>query len=230
MNRVGLYRAGKPVYPTFLEGEHVLEVDREPIPGFTLICGLDFGRDPAAVFAQCVNGQWHVLSEVIGSNESAELFAPKVKRHASVQFPGFEIEFYGDPRGADGGQNVEVTAYDIFGRHGMRVYPATTDNNPEMRRSAMEAVLARRNGLKVNPSVSMVKTGLNGGYHYPKIKGTGMFREKPAKDRYSHPVEALENAILGGGEGRAVVQGPSALKARPSKVYKHRLSLRRAAR
>ncbi len=185
MNRVGLYRAGKPVYPTFLEGEHVLEVDREPIPGFTLICGLDFGRDPAAVFAQCVNGQWHVLSEVIGSNESAELFAPKVKRHASVQFPGFEIEFYGDPRGADGGQNVEVTAYDIFGRHGMRVYPVGDGSGAgaEKRPEGQSLGLHGQDG----PERRLPLPQDQGHRHVPRKAGQGPLLPPRRSPRERHP-------------------------------------------
>lgn len=230
MNRIGVYLNGKPVYPTFFAADHIAEKDFDPVPGIPIICGLDFGRDPAAAFCQCINGQWRILSEVIGNNESAELFAPRIKRHLSEKYPGWKVEFWGDPRGADGNQANEQTAYDIFRTHGMKVLPATTDNSPELRRSAVEAVLSRRNGFRVNTSCLTAKIGFGGGYHYPKIKGTGMFSERPRKNLYSHVVEAVENAILGGGEGDAVVSMPDRLRTAPSPAVKHRVTLRRHGR
>lgn len=229
MNKVGLYIDGKAVYPDFSEYEHVAARDIAAVPGARIMVGLDFGREPSAVFGQCINERWTVLSELPGDNESAEKFAPRVKRHLAQKYPGFEVEFWGDPRGADRGQNVETTAYDIFLAHGMRVMPATTDNNPEMRRSAVGAVLNRRNALQVSPACMTLKVGLAGGYHYPKIKGTGMYSERPRKNFYSHTAEAFENMILGGGEGEALVLGPSARKREPSPVRRHSIRNRRAA-
>jgi hypothetical protein len=227
MNKVGIYSEGKSVYPTFMESEHVAPFEMEPVEGAGIIVGLDFGREPAAAFCQCINGRWMMLSELIGENESAQLFAPRVRRYLSQHYPGFKSEFWGDPRGADRTQASEVTAYDIFQANGMRVLPATTDNNPEMRRSTFEAVLDRRNGFQINPSCLVAKTGLAGGYHYPKIKGSGTFSERPRKNRFSHIVETIENALLGGGEGDAVLESTSRPKAQPSKVARHRISLRR---
>lgn len=229
LNKVGIYLDGKAVYPDFSESEHIAPREQYPIDGAPIIVGLDFGRDPAAAFCQCVNGRWVVFSELIGENESAQIFAPRVKRHLAQKYAGFKVEFWGDPRGADRTQSVETTAYDIFQANGMRVLPATTDNNPEMRRSAVGSVLNRRNGFSVNPSCMTCKVGFAGGYHYPKIKGTGMFSERPRKNRYSHIVEAVENAVLGGGEGDAIIASPRAQRAAPSPVRRHHVSLRRHA-
>jgi hypothetical protein len=227
MNKVGIYLDGKAVYPTFSESDHVAPRQMQPVVGGQIIVGLDFGRDPAAVFGQNINGRWTVLSELPGDNESAEKFAPRVKRHLATRYPGFAAVFWGDPRGADKGQNVEKTAYDVFAAEGMKVRPATSDNNPEMRRSAVGAVLDRRYGLQINPDCMSLKVGLAGGYHYPKIKGTGMFREQPKKNSYSHIVEAFENAILGGGEGQAIIRPASGTVPGPSKVRRHKVNLRR---
>lgn len=227
LNKVALSKRGKPVYPTFLAADHVLAEDKEPIEGLPLVVGLDFGRDPAAIFCQLRRETWHVLSELIGDNESAERFAPRVARHLANTYPGFKAEFWGDPRGADGGQNVEATAYDIFQAHHMRVLPATTDNSPELRRSAMEAVLGRRHGIQINPRCLTLRTGLAGGYHYRAIKNVnGMFTDKPVKNGFSHIVEALENALLGGGEGMGIVRANNVVRLRPSPVVKRRVQFR----
>lgn len=228
MNRVGLYVGGKAVYPTFSQSDHVHARNMDAVQGFPIILGLDFGRDPAAAFLQCVNGQWSTLAELIGDNESAMLFAPRVKRMLATEFPGFDFEAWGDPRGADKGQNDETTAYDIFQSEGITVFPATSDNNPEMRRSTVESVLARRNGLRINPKCLTLRTGMAGGYHYKKIQGTaGLYSPRPVKNRYSHIVEALENGLMGGGEGYAITTRAAQKRATPSKP--HRSSIRARA-
>lgn len=228
LNKVGVHMAGKAVYPTFSEDEHVHHKDMRPISGIQIVVGLDFGREPAAAIMQEANGHWTVFSEVIGSNESAELFAPRLKRHLSRYYPGFEFEFWGDPRGGDKGQNDETTAFGIFRRHGMTVRPATTDNNVELRRSTFSSVLDRRNGFKVNPQCLVLKRGLAGGYSYRKIKGlAGQYSEKPVKNLYSHIVEACENGLLGGGEGNSVVRGPANSAHKPVGHPRKRARLRR---
>jgi len=230
MNKVGLSLDGKAVYPTFSEQDHISPRVLTPVSGSTIICGLDFGREPAAAFTQCVNGHWTVLSELVGTAESAQLFAPRVRRHIATTYPGFKVEFWGDPRGGDGNQTNETTAYDIFEAHGMTVNQATTDNSPEMRRSTVESVLGRRNGFLISPNCVVTKVGFSGGYHYPKIKGRpGMFMPRPLKNRYSHIVESVENALLGGGEGDSLIASPDRMKAKPSPAVRHRFKFRRSA-
>ena len=217
MNKVSLAKGGKPVYPTYMEAEHASPLDLEPIDGFKIIVGLDFGREPAAVFGQDINGSWRVISELIGSNESAALFAPRVARHLAEFYPGMEFVAYGDPRGADKGQNDEKTAYDHFRANGITVIPATRDNNVQMRRAAVETVLGRRNGIKIGKRCLMFRTGLNGGYHYKKIQGLdGLYSPKPLKNAYSHVVEAGENMLLGGGEGSSTSQRSGHKRKKPS--------------
>jgi hypothetical protein len=231
LNKVGLYMAGKPVYPTFSEVDHCNPADTEPRQGVPIIVGLDFGRDPAAIFMQCVNSVWTVYSELIADNESAEKFAPKVKKHGAQNYPGFTFEFWGDPRGGDGQQATETTAFDVFLNHGMRVLPATTDNSPELRRSTVEAVLDRRNGLKVNPRAMVLRRGLAGGHHYRAIKGApGMYSPRPVKGPYSHPVDAFENGLIGGGEGYAVLTNPTRERKKASSVQPRKVRLSRGAR
>jgi hypothetical protein len=226
MNRVTLHMHGKPVYPTFSVGENMNDRDMPPIDGLPIIVGLDFGRDPAAVAAQAPNGEWLVLDELIGENESAVTFAPRVSRWLS-HFQGFTFEFWGDPRGGDLGQVDDNTAFEVFARHGMPVWPASTDNNKALRREAVNAVLNRRNGLRVNPRCRVLKTGMAGGYHYRKIAGSaGLFSPRPVKNGFSHVVEGLENALLGGGEGDMAVRGNVARQSKVVQMPRKSLRLR----
>ncbi|GGE29983.1 hypothetical protein GCM10011360_17570 [Primorskyibacter flagellatus] len=231
LNKVGLHMEGKPVYPTFSEVDHIHPEDVEAKEGIPIVVGLDFGREPAAAFLQNVNGLWTIHSELIGENESAELFAPRVKRHLKKFYPEHKVTFWGDPRGKDGTQATETTAYLVFENHGMPIIPATNDNDPELRRSTVEMVLERRNGLRVNPSCITIKRGFAGGYHYRKIKGVvGMFAPQPMKNSYSHVIEAVENALIGGGEGYALVDNPNRERRQPSPIKPRKVSLRRASR
>ena len=231
LNKVGLYMDGKAVYPTFSEHDHVLPEDVVPNQYAPIIVGLDFGRDPAAAFLQQDRGKWILLSELIGDNESAERFAPRVKNHLSQFYPGMPAEFWGDPRGGDGNQANEETAFDVFQRLGMIVLKATEDNSPELRRSTVESVLERRNGFGINPKCLVAKRGFAGGYHYRKIKGlAGMYSPKPVKNAYSHIVEAVENGLIGGGEGTAVVSAPSHQRKKAYVPGPRKVRLRRAAR
>ena len=47
----------------------------------------------------------------------------------------------------------------------------------------------------------MQRKGFNGGYRYARVGGSGnRFHEKPLKNEYSHPHDALQYLLLGGGE------------------------------
>lgn len=228
LNKIGVHIDGKAVYPTFLESEHILPEDIEHHPDLPIIVGLDFGRMPAAVMLQERGGIWTAHSELIGDNESAETFAPRLKRHLAQNYPDCSFEFWGDPRGDDGTQATEATAFEIYRKWGMTVLKATEDNNVELRRSTVEMALERRNGVRINPRCRVLKRGMAGGYHYRKIKGQpGMFSPKPVKNLYSHAVEAFENGLIGGGEGYSVVRGTD---TRPAPVVRprQRKKLRRA--
>lgn len=228
LNKVGISLEGKAVYPLFSEDDHVHRDEKRPVQGLPLVVGLDGGRMPAAAIMQEHNGTWTVLSELIGDDESTEIFAPRLKRHLALKFPGFDFEFYNDPRSDDRGQTVEITSYDIFRKHGMIVRSATTDNNVELRRSTVDSVLMRRNGFKINPSCLVLKRGFAGGYAYRKIKGlAGQYSPKPVKNIYSHIVEACENGLIGGGEGNTVVRGAANKATKPTVHPRSKMKLRR---
>lgn len=225
LNKVGISVEGKAVYPTFSDSEHTSDDALEFDPDFPLVVGMDGGRDPAAVFGQNING-WRVLGELIGNNESAELFAPRVKKFIQRFFKEAECEFWADPRMGDGNQSNETTAFEIFMKFGMNVMPATTDNSPTLRRSTVESVLARRNGCLITRDCLTLRRGLAGGYHYRKIAGTTMYAPKPLKNEYSHVVEAYENMLIGGGEGYATIKSPLNDKRKSTPIKRKRVSLR----
>ena len=55
----------------------------------------------------------------------------------------------------------------------------------------------------ISPKAKMIRKGLQGGFCYRRIQVSGeKYTDEPDKNEYSHPVEALEYALQGEGEGR----------------------------
>ncbi|WP_170759975.1 hypothetical protein [Ruegeria lacuscaerulensis] len=88
MNRVGLYRQGKPVFESFVPETHISKQALRYQPEWPLIVGLDFARNPAAVICQLIRGQMYVLDEFGMENVSAGTFAPLLKQRIMQKFPG----------------------------------------------------------------------------------------------------------------------------------------------
>jgi hypothetical protein len=209
MNRSSVQVDGKPVYPDFRREAHVATKPLKPIPGMKLLVGLDFGRQPSALVAQHPRSQWLVLREIIGRDIGANQFAPIVKSTLAQHYPGYEVEFWGDPSGAYPGQATDTTPFQVFRNHGMMVRPAPGKNLNSVRKEAMESVLCRMSdgkpALVVDPRCVTFITGMAGGYHYRRMMVSGeVYTDEPAKTQYSHICEAGEYVMLGGGEGRAV--------------------------
>lgn len=241
MNRVGIYKAGRPVFESFKPEVHTAVEELEAIAGFPLTVGIDFARNPAAVVTQTVRNRLFVLAEFGQENVSAETFAPALKTWLAARFPdwmapnsdrpGHGIAFFGDPTGDNKGQGTDDTPFRIFRRYGMFVRPAPGNNSISIRLNTIDSLL---NGMVdgkpkilVSPACRMLRTGLAGGYAYAKIKGTGLYHPEPHKNRHADFADALQYAALGAGFGAAVVKMPEHARRSPVKMPKQRKSLRR---
>ncbi len=223
LNKITVFVDGKPVWEQFNDDSHVSKTALEPIPGWPVYVGLDFGRNPAMVAGQIVNGRWRIFAEATARGAGASLFAPVVQgvltRRLGQWYPaggerisgGYEVYFFGDPKGDDGTQADETTAYDVFRNHGMPVRAAPVKNNHiQTRIEAVEyAMITMVNGLPrflvCGVNCRTLKVACAGGYHFRRIKGTSRHEDKPFKDRYSDIADACQYMVLGAGEGRAAV-------------------------
>jgi hypothetical protein len=146
-NRLGnetiLVIDGSPVWPMFRRDFHVAREALRPVAGCDVLVWLDFGRVyPAALFAQEVNGRICVQHEILGFNEPASVFAPKIKRFLEQNHAGHAFRCVGDPKGRDKRQQTEHSSYDIFRHHGMPVSPAPVKQNDiEVRTEAVAYAL-----------------------------------------------------------------------------------------
>lgn len=233
MNRSAVVTDGKPVYPQFRRDVHVSDKPLRPITGVPVTVGLDFGRQPAATIGQQLRGDWFVQKEFIGRDVSATEFAPSLKGFLTQYYPGHTFIFWGDPAGAQRGQSTDKTPFEVFQNHGMVVRPAPNPQNRlTVRHEAMNAVLMQRSiagrpsRLLIDPACSTLITGMGGGYFFRRKRISGeQYDEEPFKNQYSHVCEALENLLLGGGEGKAVTMG--SVPAGPTKLYKRNRDMRR---
>jgi hypothetical protein len=211
-NRLGnetvLVIDGSPVWPMFRRDFHVAREPLRPVRGHDVLVWLDFGRVfPAALFAQEVNGRINVQYEMLGFNEGATIFAPKVKRFLEQNYPGLAFRLVGDPKGRDKGQATEQSAYDVFRAHGMPVAPAPVKANDIATR--IEAVAYALNDnpsgvnrLVISPLCRTLIVGMAGRYHLVREEDGEL---RPKKDKYSNLCDCLQYGCLALGEGRRMV-------------------------
>lgn len=237
MNRVGLYRKGKPVFESFVPETHIAQGELKYQPEWPLVVGVDFARNPAAVICQMIRGQMYVLDEFGMENVSALTFAPALRQRLMRRFPkamsedGAGIQFWGDPTGDSKGQATDNTPYQIFHSNGMAVAPAPHNNALSVRLAAVEGLLNKMvdgaPALLMDPHLRTLKAGMAGAYHYAKIQGqAGRFHETPYKDRFSDFCDAFQYACLGAGLGNEALNSGGQMK-RPKKVERKKFSLRR---
>jgi hypothetical protein len=226
MVRVVLVVDGSPVWPNFRVETHVASDALLPNVNYELDVGLDFGRSPAAAFAQTVNNRIMVQYELIGTNEGAVSFAPRVRRFIAAQYPDHplhRIRFWGDPKGADKTQVDDRTAFDIFEANGMKVRgpPGLLQNKIEPRVDAVDSALTRmydgRPCLMISPACRTLKVGMAGRYFNEKDDHGEL---RPCKNRYSHVCEGLQYLVMGMGEGRRMTGRSPLGSMMPMRVYR----------
>lgn len=214
LNRYQSLFDGKPVYPTFRKLAHVA-----PLPILAadapILVGVDFGRTPAAIFTQCLaGGRWIVIHELLAMNMGAKRFAELIKREiAKKGWTTHQFDFFGDPSGDDLSQSDETSPFSMFRAAGINIRKAPS-NDPSVRIEAVEQLLDRMTdggpAILVSPTCKNLITGFEGGYRYARIGTSGEHYDvKADKNRFSHPHDALQYAVLGGGEGRRVLTGSS---------------------
>jgi hypothetical protein len=216
LNRYASLFDGKPVYPTFRKATHVAPVRILAEPDVEILVGLDFGRTPAAVYTQVLaGGRWIVLGELLAINMGAKRFAELLKRDIARRgWAHHHFKFFGDPSGDDLSQSDESSPFLMFAAAGITVLKAPS-NDPSVRIEAVEQLLDRMTdggpALSVSPDAKNIIAGFEGGYRYIRLATSGdHYDVKAEKNRFSHPHDGLQYAVVGGGEGRRVLSGRTA--------------------
>jgi hypothetical protein len=210
-NEYGRVQSGKPVHPEYLDSVHCTTEEIPYDPAFGLILGFDFGRTPAAAIMQRNAQRYVCIDEFVATDMSAALFAPNLKLYLDKNYPGARVEGWGDPAGDHAGQATEDTPILILGGAGVPCQPTFT-NETIVRRAAVARPLTRlamdgKPALLISPKAKMIRKGLAGAFCYRRLQVAGdeRYTNEPDKNRFSHPVEALEYALVGAGEGRSAI-------------------------
>lgn len=213
----GFVQDGKPVFPEYRDELHCQSAGLHPSRPLT--AGIDFGLTPAAVIAQKqLSGQWRVVDELVAEDMGAKRFGEILSAKLRSEYGNYDIEAFGDPAGDQRAQTDETTPFQILKVCGIDARPAPS-NDPVLRREAVAAALTRlvdgEPGLIIDPRCRRLRKALMGAYRYRRVQvtGTERYRDVPEKDMASHVADALQYALLGGGEGRALIRRPRASPA-----------------
>lgn len=217
--KYGFIQDGSPVYKS--DWNDVLHVSEklEINPHLPIHIGLDFGLTPCAIFGQRdKRGGWNILKEMITEDMSVRQFAKAL--HATIReiCPKHDIYIYGDPSGAFRKDSDAETSFQILRSEGLIARPAQT-NNLQPRLESVKNVLKRlvdgKPAFNLDKSCKTLRKGFNGGYKFRLITFSGDTRSalEPDKNQYSHPHDALQYLLMGGGE-YIEVRGQSKLRVK----------------
>ncbi len=210
----GFVAEGRPVFPEFNDQLHTAREPLRVLPERPLAIGLDFGLTPAALFGQRdVAGRWRIFHELIGEGIGIQRFAEGLRAAIAEHAPGIDgadIQLWCDPAGAQRAETDERSCFDILRAEGFspRAAPA---QDMVIRRESVAAPLGRlidgKPGFLLSPTCAVTRKALAGGYAYRRLQlaGEQRFSDKPDKNRYSHPADALQYLLSGAGEAAALL-------------------------
>lgn len=214
LGKYGTVEDGKPVYPQYRDDLHCAKKQVPPHSTSGLILGWDFGLTPACIICQVTpRGQFRVLSELVAENMGITAFAREVvKPFLATRYPDHKVVgSYADPAGTGRAQTDERTCIDILNATDEKtgavimgfITQSAPSNNPIERIEAVNRFLTKLidgdPAFVLSPDCKILRKGFNGGYKYERVQVAGdeRYKEQPAKNRFSHPHDALQYAALG---------------------------------
>lgn len=197
--------SGQAVFrSTFIPSFHVVD-ETMVIPGYPLLIGQDFGRNPWSLICQIDHmGRLLVHEEVAATNVGLEKHINENLRPVLMgpRYYGNKLAIVGDPSGVAKGNVSEESCFDALKRLGLPAFPApTNDIAPRLR--AVEAILGqqRMGGpamLIDRQRCPMLARAMGGGYRFKKTK-EGALKAVPEKndpEGFSHVCDDLQYVCL----------------------------------
>lgn len=199
--RYGLVESGKRVYPEYNDDIHSVP-HIEAIQGDPLYLGWDFGLTPACVVLQITpRGQIRVLKEYLGDDIGIKTFAKNIViPMLAIDFPYNKVGgSEGDPAGAKGDEIMEeLSCIGELCALGIATNPAST-NDIDVRINSVRYFLnlmidGQPAFLLDRGNCPTLRKGFMSGYHHKRISISGdeRYQDKPNKNKYSHPHDALQ--------------------------------------
>ena len=197
--------SGEAVFrSTFKPSFHVVP-DTLVIPGYPLIVGQDFGRNPWSLIGQMDHmGRLIIHQEVPATNVGLEKHVEQNLRPVlfSDKYMMSKVILVGDPSGVAKGMVAEESCIEALKRMGLPAFPApTNDIAPRLR--SVEALLGKQ--VNGGPAIMINAAGcpwlvraMSGGYRFKKHRD-GALRavpEKFEKEGFSHVADCLQYICL----------------------------------
>lgn len=213
--KYGIVESGKRVYPEYNDDIHsVPKIDA--IQGLPIHLAFDFGLTPACiVFQVTARGQILVLKEYTSEDMGIRTFAK------NVVLPSLPIDFVynkvgtssGDPAGETGDQIMEeLSCIGELNSLGIKTEAAST-NDVDVRISSvryfLNAMIDGKPAFLLNrEGCPTLRKGFINGYHFKRmsISGDERYQDKPNKNRFSHPHDALQYGLMRFAADRVIEQ------------------------
>jgi hypothetical protein len=192
----GVTVRGKEVYPEFNRSIHVAKRPIEPIDGVEIIRGWDnTGLYPACVITQINRlGQWLILKEFCGEDIGIVDFAEMVQLWCFSTF-GSKAKYrdIGDPAGKNR-DSIKQSARDYMIPMGIIVEDGiqTFKTRREAVAGRLTKIVGGEPAILVDPDCIRIIDGFDGGYAYPEIGNSGIFKTDPEKNQYSHIHDGIQ--------------------------------------
>lgn len=208
----GLYgsvKSGKPVFSMYDDKIHCSKTPLAPLPGLSLILGMDFGLTPACVFIQKPPRRLLVLDELVAEEpidviEFIKYFVlPFIEENEAYKFKSFVI--IGDPAGKARSQIDGRSVFQAISQLGLKAYPAYS-NSIQIRLNAVNKYLLGMDisrsevapAFQLSPTCKVLRQAMKGKYRMKRISvGTDMYSNVPEKNKWSHVADALQYGALG---------------------------------
>lgn len=193
----GFVMDGKPIFPEYNDKVHCQDI--EPMEGLTVYRGWDFGLTPACVFSQVMpDGTWLIFEEMTTDRMGIERFADDVIARCGRGFPkGTKFRDIGDPAGNAEKETDERSVFQIMRAKGIDIDPG--DQSLALRLESVRRPMTMLNSTSEHPQFilhsrcKVLRKGFKGAYNYKRIAGTAdRYRDKPDKNSFSHPQDALQ--------------------------------------
>lgn len=200
----GFTSAGKPVYPMFMESQHVRDLSNYwrgrdtsgRLPQLMIYRGVDFGFNfPAALFTTVDSrGRWLWLKEFVGREITVNELAEKIKFICASEFPNCSYQDYCDPAGNQRNDRGDKTSCDILRAH--RIFPISKFSTPIQRSETIARLLQKTvdglPALMIHKDCKVCVDAMSGGYHYKKPVNNDKFQQDTIeKDGfYEHIMDA----------------------------------------
>lgn len=166
------------------------------------------GNTPSCIIGQLSpRGQLIILDEIVSDNMGIRQFANEVVvPYLSSHYSKFSIHSTGDPAGVQRAQSNESTCLDELKAAGIPTEPAWT-NDFTARREAVAGFLNKmvdgKPAFLLSHKCRTLRKGFLGGYCYKRVQVSGnRYKDKPDKNEYSHPHDALQYLALSLSEQR----------------------------